>query len=134
MRNKTLLTAIILLLLWLCACTPLDTVTVTRVIDGERIVVSPGQEVRYIGIDAPEVHPVPEAYGKEVRLERDVSDTDEHSHLLRYAYVDNILVNAELVRLGMAEAEAYPPDTKSQSYLEGLEEVARGSGRGMWAK
>jgi len=147
MKNKTLLPAIIMFLLWLCACTPLETVTVTEVIDGDTIVVSSGQTVRYIGIDTPEIHPEVEPYGmeawklnrhlvegREVRMERDVSDTDEHGRLLRYVYVDDMLVNAELVRLGMAVAKAYPPDTKSQSHLEGLEEVARESGRGMWAK
>ena len=71
--------------------------------------------------------------GKEVRLERDVSETD-NGRLLRYVYVDGIFVNAELVREGLAEAKAYPPDTKYQEYLEELETQARQAGRGMWAE
>jgi len=147
MRSKTWLLAIIIFLLLLCACSPLETATVTRVIDGDTIIIGSGQKVRYIGIDTPEVQPEPEAYGmeawqvnrrlvegKEVRLERDVSDTDKYGRLLRYVYVDNIFVNAELVRLGLAEAKAYPPDTKCQKHLDGLEAVARESERGMWAK
>ena len=103
--------------------------------------------MRYIGIDAPEIYPKLEAYGmeawqanrelvegKEVRLERDVSQTDKYSRLLRYVYVDNILVNAELVRQGLAWAKAYPPDTKYQNCLEKMETEARQAGRGMWAK
>ena len=103
--------------------------------------------MRYIGIDTPEVHPQLEAYGmkalqanrelvegKEVRLERDVSETDKYGRLLRYVYVNGILVNAELVRQGLAYARAYPPDTKYQDYLEELETEAREAGRGMWAK
>ena len=148
MSNKTWLLAIILLLIPLCACRSApETATVTRVIDGDTIVIDTGQSVRYIGIDTPEVHPDMEAYGreawkanrqlvegKEVRLERDVSETDKYGRLLRYVYADNIFVNAELVRQGLAEAKAYPPDTKYQKSLEGLETVARETGRGMWAK
>jgi micrococcal nuclease len=72
--------------------------------------------------------------GKVVRLERDVSQTDKYGRLLRYVYVDGILINAELVRLGLAEAKAYPPDTKYQEALEELEAEAKEAGLGMWAK
>ena len=51
-----------------------------------------------------------------------------------YVYVDDIFVNAELVRAGLACAKAYPPDTKHQDYLEKLEQEARQTGRSMWAK
>lgn len=99
------------------------------------------------GIDAPELYPQPEAYGieawqanrqlvegKTVRLERDVSERDKYGRLLRYVYVDGIFINAELVREGLARAEAYLPDTKHQDYLEGMEAEARFVGRGIWAK
>ena len=139
------LLAIILLFLLLCGCSSLpDTVRVIRVIDGDTITVEGGYRVRYIGIDTPELL---EAFGQEawqancelvegkvVRLERDVSETDKYGRLLRYVYMDDIFVNAELVRQGMAEAKAYPPDIKYQDYLEELEQEARRTGRGMWAK
>jgi micrococcal nuclease len=148
MNNKALLLAIILLIIALCACNPApETATVTKVIDGDTIVIDTGHRVRYIGIDTPEVYPVQEAYGveawqanrklvegKEVRLEPDVSETDKYGRLLRYVYTDDIFVNAELVKLGLAEAKAYPPDTKYQGLLEQLEGEARQAGRGMWAK
>ena len=149
MKSKTLSLIIILLTtIFLCACqSAADTATVTRVIDGDTIVIDTGQRVRYIGIDTPEVHPVPEAWGAEawqanrnlvegkiIRLERDVTETDKYGRLLRYVYVDDILVNSELVKLGLAEAKAYPPDTRYQDMLEQLEEEARQAGRGMWAK
>jgi micrococcal nuclease len=72
--------------------------------------------------------------GKEVRLEMDVSETDKYGRLLRYVYVDEVLVNAELVKQGLARARAYPPDTKYQDYLAEMEEDARDAGRGMWVK
>jgi micrococcal nuclease len=147
MNSKALL-AIILLLIPLYACTSApETATVTRVIDGDTIIIDTGQRVRYIGIDTPETHPELEAYGteawqanrrlvegKKVRLEKDASETDKYGRLLRYVYVDETLVNAELVRLGLAESKAYPPDTKYQQLLEQMEKEARQAGRGMWAK
>jgi len=72
--------------------------------------------------------------GKEVRLVRDVSETDKYGRLLRYVYVGEIFVNARLVELGLAEAKSYPPDTKNQQHLEWLETIARETGRGMWAE
>jgi len=103
--------------------------------------------VRYIGIDTPEIYPQLKAFGseawqanrrlvegKEVRLERDVSETDKYGRLLRYVYVDDVFVNAELVKQGLARAKAYPPDTEYQDYLEQMETEAREAGRGMWAK
>lgn len=116
-------------------------------IDGDTITIEGGQWVRYIGIDTPEVYPDVEAFGieawqanrqlvegKRVRLERDVSERDKYGRLLRYVWVDNIMVNAELVRLGLAQAKAYPPDTKYQDYLERLEIEAKRAGRGIWQK
>ncbi len=103
--------------------------------------------MRYIGINTPEIYPQLEAFGieawqanrrlvedKEVRLERDISETDKYGRLLRYVYVDGVFVNAELVKKGLARAKAYPPDTKYQDYLEKMEAEARESGRGIWAK
>ena len=148
MKNKTWLPVLIIPVLLLCSCvSPPDTATVTRVVDGDTIIIDTGQRVRYIGIDTPEVYPQKEALGmeawqanrqlvegKEVRLEQDVSETDKYGRLLCYVFVDGIFVNAELVRQGLAEAKAYPPDTKYQDLLEELEREAREARRGIWAK
>lgn len=146
--NIKFLTIVLLSLLLISGCaSPPQTALVTEVIDGDTIVIEGGFHVRYIGIDTPEVHPRLEAYGmealqanrelvegKEVRLERDVSETDKYGRLLRYVYVNDIFVNAELVRQGKAYAQDYPPDIKFQDYLEGLETEAREADRGIWAK
>ena len=148
MSSRIWLLIVIIFLLPLCSCaSPPDTARVIRVIDGDTIVIEGDYRVRYIGIDAPELYPQPEAYGieawqanrqlvegKTVRLERDVSERDKYGRLLRYVYVDGIFINAELVREGLARAEAYLPDTKHQDYLEGMEAEARFVGRGIWAK
>jgi micrococcal nuclease len=127
--------------------TTTDTVRVTEVIDGDTIIIEGGYHIRYIGIDTPEIHPQVEPFGQEawqanrdlvegraVRLERDVSETDKYGRLLRYVWVDGTMVNAELVRRGLAQAKAYPPDTKYETLLEALETKARQAERGMWAK
>jgi len=147
--NRVRLLALVILLLMLIAgCqSPPATAKVTRVIDGDTIIVAGDYRVRYIGIDTPEVYPELEAFGmeawqanrsliegKEVRLEKDVSETDKYGRLLRYVYVDDVLVNAELVKQGLARVKAYPPDTKYQDYLGEMEAEARGAGRGIWAK
>ena len=149
MSGRTSFVVILLcFLLLLCGCSsPPDTAVVIRVIDGDTITVEGGYRVRYIGIDTPEVYPQSEAFGrealranrrlvegKEVHLERDVSETDKYGRLLRYVYVDDTFVNVELVRQGLASAKAYPPDTKYQDYLEKMEAEAREAGRGIWAK
>jgi micrococcal nuclease len=125
---------------------------VTEVVDGDTIKVSIGGDVytvRYIGIDTPEtVHPTRgvEPYGAEasaanrrlvegqtVRLERDVSETDRYGRLLRYVWVGDVMVNAELVRLGYAQVSTYPPDVARQEEFSRLEAEAREAGRGLWA-
>jgi hypothetical protein len=100
-----------------------DQATVTRVVDGDTIVVNiAGSEyrVRYIGVDTPESTTKQECYGREaarfnrslvngqtVRLERDVNDTDRFGRLLRYVYLPNgEMVNEVLVRCAGAQLPA----------------------------
>ncbi len=142
------LTIVLICPIGIAGCiSPPETAAVIQVIDGDTIIIEGDYRVRYIGIDTPEIRPTVEAYGleawqanrelvegKEVRLERDVSETDRYGRLLRYVYVDDVFVNAELVRQGLAEVKFYPPDTKYQDYFEELEAAARKAGLGMWAK
>jgi len=130
------------LLLPLACKPPSQLVTVTKVVDGDTIIIKGGYHVRYIGIDSPERD---EQYyaeatqlnkdlveGKQVRLESDVNDRDEYGRLLRYVYVGDTFVNAEMVRQGWAWSIAYPPDIKYQVYLEAIEKEARKLKRGFW--
>jgi len=153
MKIKYLSSILLLLCLILAAgCAAPATPLVTRVIDGDTIEVNIAgmrHRVRYIGIDTPELDDKRPAFcalaqeatsynrqlvgGKTVRLEKDVSETDQYERLLRYVYVDDTLVNAELVRQGLAWAIPYEPDTKYQDYLEELEEEAKQAGRGIWS-
>ena len=132
----------VLLLLPLACRQSSDTVMVVKVIDGDTIVIEGGYHVRYIGVDSPETD---ELYyseakqmnadliaGKKVRLESDITDKDKYGRLLRYVYVGDTFINAEMVRQGCAWSIAYPPDVKYQVYLEAMEKEARQLKRGVW--
>lgn len=66
-------------------------------------------------------------------LQKDVSGKDRFGRLLRFVYSDGILVNAELVREGYADARVYPPDTRYAGCFAALEREAREARRGMWS-
>lgn len=123
---------------------------VTKVIDGDTIEIEGGQRVRYIGIDTPEtVHPSKpvECYGKEasdenkelvlgkeVKLEKDVSETDKYGRLLRYVWLGDMMVNEHLVREGYAQSSTYPPDVKYQDRFIEAQRKARGEKKGLWGE
>ena len=118
-------------------------VTAQRIVDGDDVILGSNERVRYIGIDAPE----PErphfeeavefhralVEGKQVSLEKDVSETDRYGRLLRYVYVGEVMVNAEMVREGWAKAERYPPDLKYADCFDELQSDAQKARRGIWA-
>ena len=121
---------------------PPDVAKVLQVIDGDTIIIEGGHYVRYIGIDSPEKHEplYSEAKrineylveGKTVKLQKDISDRDKYGRMLRYVYVDDIFVNAEIVRQGYAYAEAYSPDIKYQVFLYAVASEAKQLKRGVW--
>jgi endonuclease YncB( thermonuclease family) len=139
---------------------PLEEAVVTRVVDGDTIVVRIGGQqmrLRYIGIDAPEMgDPGPEPWGREatdanerlvagqrVHLERDISDTDRFGRLLRYVWLRAqfndgtetwTMVNRELVSLGVARAVSFPPDVQHQEVLRAAEREARDAAVGLWGE
>lgn len=125
------------------------TVKVTRVIDGDTIEIEGGQKVRYIGIDTPETvdprKPL-QCFGKEaaaknrelvggkdVSLEKDVSETDKYGRLLRYVFVNETFINDVLVRQGFAHSSTFLPDVKYQQDFNEAEGEARQYNRGLWS-
>ena len=115
---------------------------VKRVIDGDTFVLDNEQKVRLIGINAPESDDcyasestdlaIQLLEGKNVILEKDISDTDKYGRLLRYAYSDDTFINQFLVSGGYAKAVNYPPDTKYKKLLEESETEARENNDGLW--
>jgi len=99
-----------------------NNIGVAYVIDGDTIILTTGEKVRYIGIDAPELNkPGPEddqclawaarlrnmqllAKG-ELRLVKDPAvDKDQYGRLLRYVYAGDLFVNEQLAREGLVKA------------------------------
>ncbi len=127
------------------------TVEVDRVVDGDTAKVfyeGRSEYVRYIGIDTPESvkpdSPV-ECFGEqaaalnadliaggEVRLEFGPELRDRFDRLLAYVYVSNLMVNAEMLRLGAAETLTIPPNDARSGQFERLESQARADSLGMW--
>jgi len=126
-----------------------STGVVTKVVDGDTIRVRIGghvYRVRYIGMNAPEDTKKeewmgPEATardkalvaGKSVTLVKDVSETDRYGRLLRFVFVDNTMVNLELVREGYARATPYWPDISCEQLFYHAQQQARSEHRGLWA-
>lgn len=123
-------------------------VTIARVVDGDTVVTTTGERIRYIGIDTPEtVHPYKavEFYGKEasdknkslvegktVELEKDVSNKDKYGRTLAYIWLGNEMINAKLVAEGYAYAYTYPPDVKHSDYFVALQRQAQQKKLGLW--
>ena len=127
--------------------------TAVRIIDGDtlEVVLATGRSetVRYIGMDTPETrHPRRgedpggrQAWlanrrlveGKTLRLELDVRERDRYRRLLAYVYVGDVMVNAELVRLGYAQVMTIPPNVRHAARFRQLEREAREHARGLWA-
>ena len=79
-----------------------------------------GEKVRLICVDTPELGDTGSyeakdfledlILDKEVRLEKDVSETDKYGRLLRYVWVGEIFVNKEIVQQGYGEVFEYGDD------------------------
>lgn len=126
-----------------------EKVKVIRVIDGDTIELEDGRRVRYIGIDTPETvdpqKPVQcfgkEAYlenkklveGKQIEMEKDISETDQYGRILRYVWAEGVFVNEHLVREGFAHAVTFPPDVRYQELFLEAERKAREEGKGFWS-
>ncbi|GAB7387423.1 hypothetical protein BSNK01_12590 [Bacillaceae bacterium] len=125
---------------------------VTNVLDGDTFEISLNgktEKVRMLLIDTPETrHPDkpvqpfgPEATeftksllaGKEVELERDVSERDKYGRLLFYVYVNGKSVQEQLLEKGLARVSVYPPDVKYVDRYREIQKKAQQAGVGIWS-
>lgn len=136
----------------------LELVTVGRVVDGDTFETLDGRKVRLIGVNTPESTTRVEEYGKDashytisklngkqVWLQKDVSETDRYDRYLRIVWLDiptddrdeseirTKMFNADLVLNGYAEPSTYTPDVKYSDYFVKFAREAREASTGLWA-
>jgi micrococcal nuclease len=124
---------------------------VVRVVDGDTVEAQIGgrvEDVRYIGVDTPETvkpgtpvqcfgsqasafnHRLVE--GRRVRLVFGVERRDRYGRLLAYVYLSDRLVNADLLRRGLARTLTIPPNDRMAPRFRRIELSAARAGRGLW--
>jgi len=137
---------------WAAGSRPIEGLVV-KVVDGDTIHVRVDErveKVRYIGVNAPEVHHPTRGeepggreasdanrrlvVGRHVRLELDIQSRDRYGRLLAYVWVGDTMVNAELVRQGYAQVMTVPPNVRYQRLFVDLQRDARQAGRGLWRR
>ena len=132
--------------------------TIGRVVDGDTFETSDGRKVRLVGVNTPESTNRTEEYGKEasnytksklegkqVWMQKDVSDTDRYDRYLRIVWLEvptsdtdeneirTKMFNADLVLNGYAEPSTYTPDVKYSDYFVKFAREARNNNTGLWA-
>ena len=121
---------------------------VIRVIDGDTVELKNGERLRYNDIDTPEtVHPSKpvECYGPEasaknkelvegetILVELGNPEKDRYGRLLGYVYIDDLFVNAELVRGGYAEVNSYGNPGSKIAELINIERDSKLQSTGLW--
>jgi len=122
---------------------------VVQVVDGDTLVLAGGTKVRVLGIDAPEMerdgHPAEFlahkakatlevlTLNRAVGLEYDRLRYDHYGRLLAYLWLpDHTLVNAELVRRGLARVYFIAPNLRYREILLAAQQEAIEAQRGVW--
>lgn len=116
---------------------------VTRVVDGDTIVLADGRRIRYLGINTPE-HDEPywrkakdyntQKVGEQaVTLEFGQVTEDKYGRTLAYVFVRGEMVNAQLLKAGWAHLFVLEPITYYDHFRR-LQEEAKAKGLGIWGK
>jgi micrococcal nuclease len=145
-RRLTLAAAIVILIAAIInlfpAAAPDTTVVVTRVVDGDTIVVEGGESVRLLDIDTPEKGEPCAANAtnrlkdlidnKEVLLVSGKENRDKYDRLLRYVFLNDTLINLVMVREGWANLYIFNKDPRFyESFLE-AEQLAKAENLCVW--
>jgi len=114
------------------------------VISGNKIKLTNNETVVYAGISIPDLYTIPESARKlnekllsasEIRLEFDIRKRDSKGNLMAYLFTsDGRLINAEIVRAGLAKVLIIPPNEKYKGRLLEAESEARKDNIGLWSE
>jgi micrococcal nuclease len=125
--------------------------SVKKVYDGDTVLLSNGNKIRFLGINTPEVegrHKSAQAGGedakrwllkvlknKRIRLERDVEKKDKYKRLLAHIFTeDNLHINLELIKRGFGTVSIYPPNLKYTDILIKAQQHAEQDKLGIWQR
>lgn len=108
---------------------------VTKVLDGDTVIVEGGYSVRLLGIDADDrgypCYQIAQerleelVLNKEVRLEKDEPNKDQYQRYLRYIFLGEQNINLQLVEEGLAIARFSPENIKYKDEIREAEEEAK---------
>jgi micrococcal nuclease len=128
--------------------------TVRRVVDGDTFHLTNGLTVRLCEIDAPELFGERAEiakrahlelknmiYRRQVRMVSAADHIDQYGRFIAYVFLasgtgpaaDELFVNAEMVRRGMARAKTWTAAGDRYGEIEAAEEEARAAQVGLWA-
>jgi micrococcal nuclease len=115
----------------------LEQTIVTKVIDGDTVIVEGGSSVRLLGIDTDEkgypcFTPAKKrmeelVLGKQVYLERDLEDRDIYGRLLRYIFLGDRNICLQMVKEGFAVARFPEENAKYRQEIVAAEKYAQES-------
>lgn len=127
---------------------PAITARVVQVKDGDSIVLSTGQQVRLLDINAPEgpregmpAEPYADearaalkqlVEGKTVSLQTGRKQLDKYGRLLAHVTVGDVWANGELVKRGLAVAYTFADNRERADEILALEQTARAAKTGLW--
>ena len=118
----------------------LEDVNVTRIIDGDTIIVNENQTLRLLCVNAPEKNKqyyeeardfLNELENKTIQILRDKEDSDQYERKLRYLFYQGTLVNKRILEQGLAHIYLCE-DLEFEKELEKAEESARKNKLGIW--
>jgi micrococcal nuclease len=115
----------------------LEQTIVTKVIDGDTVIVEGGESVRLLGMDSDEkgypcFTPAKKrmeelVLGKQVYLERDLEDRDIYGRLLRYIFLVDRNICLQMVKEGLAVARFPEENAKYRQEIAAAEKYAQES-------
>ncbi|MBE7415555.1 MAG: thermonuclease family protein [Deltaproteobacteria bacterium] len=144
-RIMALAAAVVVLFSGYASAMPSGEYRVREVIDGDTVILSNGETVRYIGVDTPEVNEfhwlearvrnMSLVLGRLVRVDVcGVEKRDKYGRVLAWVYSpEGDFVSETLIREGLGRALAIPPcGVRTAKRLAAVEAEAKSEKRGIW--